>query len=107
MRKLSGSYTKRGCIISDKSETDRTVFGPKKKKTIYLERLQDLANGDYFDEWRSQEEVLWKVNEVVPARWTQLHSCGVHKYMRKITHDMEDKYKTVMGRKTRFWRKKL
>ena len=62
----------------------RTVFGPKSKKTLYLDRLQELADSDYFDEWRTNEEVMWKVNEVVPARWTQLHSCGVHKYMRKI-----------------------
>lgn len=86
----------------------RTVFGPKSKKTLYLDRLQELANSDYFDEWRTNEEVMWKVNEVVPARWTQLHSCGVHKYMRKLEDVyMEDKYKKTMGKKVRYWRKKL
>ena len=87
----------------------RTVFGPKSKKTLYLDRLQELADSDYFDEWRTNEEVMWKVNEVVPARWTQLHSCGVHKYMRKIkqAESMEDKYKKIMGKRVRYWRKRL
>ena len=85
----------------------RTIYGPKSKKTLYLDRLKELEQSDYFDDWRTNDEVVWKVNEVVPARWTQLHSCGVHKYMRRLDSSMEDKYKTVMGKRVRFWRKKL
>jgi len=85
----------------------RTVFGPKSKKLLYLDRLKELESGDYFCEWRTNDEVVWRVNEGVPARWTQLHSCGLYKYMKRLESDMEDEYRTVMGKRVRFWRKKV
>jgi hypothetical protein len=80
----------------------RTVFGPMKKKQLYIHRLNELIDDGWFDSWRDTHEIVTEVNKGVPARWGQFHYAVVKRYIdRPNVMPLEEKWE----KRTRFWKK--
>lgn len=55
----------------------RTRYGPKTRKALSNDAIQDLYDDGFFDKWRAASEIAIEINKNIPKYWGQVRAEAV------------------------------
>jgi hypothetical protein len=55
----------------------RTRYGPKTRKALSNDAIQDLYKDGFFDDWKAAAEIAIEINKNIPKYWGQVRAEAV------------------------------
>ncbi len=72
--------------------------GPKKRKYIIQEHLEELLKTEFFNEWRTSKEIAPKLSGDISSFWTPVSARVAGAFMRRYEEEYGLQKQTVGGK---------